>query len=539
MADEQKIHELEQELHRLRVIAPLFSEGAISPTQYNRMSDGQKATYHRNVQKSYQIEDELRELKKSDSQRDRERKDKRRKQIESRLSQIDRHLTDMNHLYVEPRVKEGKKPKPSALRDIENSQAEKELLENEMRSINPKRGPIASATRMITGVGEYVMSPVKKLGGKADRALGKAIGHNPKGNMTNDEVSALVHADDSSFGSIARRFGFDVEGPSARGSFLVDDGTKVWLFSSMRTHGRTITPSVWSPLNVSVMRRENPSGVTFTSKSAAQQYARLIQHELKDGEQARVEQSGGEWVVRTGWPVMKHNPKGNEYLIQYKDGYGNTGNWIDLGRLYAGTNAEAITSAKDAYAGVVRPGFKLRAKLLKRNPESDAASMYEKFHGKESEAISEFIEEEHYHGHLAALGQLIELKVYTITGLDATFCFDYEGEPSKGVILASNEEGTALYAVGGDQSLDLASVKMDKEDYLKDSMVIGDCYFVSYFTEKDFDNFENIVYEHELGEETGELPVLRYDRLNERLYIDGGAYCIKKPLLETSPGIEN
>jgi hypothetical protein len=180
-----------------------------------------------------------------------------------------------------------------------------------------------------------------------------------------------------------------------------------------------------------------------------------------------------------------------------------------------------------------------RKRKGKRNPESDAQSMFEAFHGRASSEIAEFIEEEHYHGNLAELGQLIELKVETVTGLDVTFNFEYEGKPEKGVILASNESGTSLYFVGGDQAIDLDEIEMADEEHLKDSMVIGSAYFVSYFTEKDFDNFEPTIYEHELGEETEELPTLRYDSLNKRLYLDGGAYIIKKPMFRTSDGIEN
>ena len=173
----------------------------------------------------------------------------------------------------------------------------------------------------------------------------------------------------------------------------------------------------------------------------------------------------------------------------------------------------------------------------KRNPEDSAAEMYEKFHGKDSTSIEEFIQEEHYHGHLAQLGDLIELKVQTVSGYDVTLSFD-----GMGVLLASNENGDQLYIVGGDQSLPLAKIHMDG-DYVKDSMVIGEAYFISYFTEKDFDKFESIIYEHEFGEdedthEKVPCPTLRYDNLNSRLYLDGGAYVIKKPLFETSRGIE-
>jgi hypothetical protein len=130
-------------------------------------------------------------------------------------------------------------------------------------------------------------------------------------------------------------------------------------------------------------------------------------------------------------------------------------------------------------------------------------------------------------------------------------------------LLCSNEDGTQLYVQGGDQSVDLKSIHM-ADVPVKDSMVLGEAYFVSYFTEKDFDDHQPTIYEHDLAEESdppkpkyrkGEVhtaanrpglgqgsgcyPTVRYDVLNQRVYLDGGDYEIKKPLMGTSPGIEN
>jgi hypothetical protein len=180
----------------------------------------------------------------------------------------------------------------------------------------------------------------------------------------------------------------------------------------------------------------------------------------------------------------------------------------------------------------------LKEMRKKDNPEDEAADMYSSFHGKPSESVDEFVEDEHYHGNLAQLGELVELKICTVSGFDCTLSFE-----TLGVQLASNEDGTQMYFVSGDQSLPLSKIHMDGDDYKKDSMVIGEVYFLSYFTEKDFDDFEPIIYEHELGidEDTKKklpCPTLRYDCLNEKIYLDGGAYIIKKPMFETSRGIE-
>ena len=107
------------------------------------------------------------------------------------------------------------------------------------------------------------------------------------------------------------------------------------------------------------------------------------------------------------------------------------------------------------------------------------------------------------------------------------------------VMLCSNEAGTQLYLIGGDQSLDLDELKFSDREREKELVTVGECFFVSYLTRKDFDKHEEIVYEHELGEETGVVPTLVYDRLNKRLMLSGGEYHIEQPLMSTSPGLEN
>jgi hypothetical protein len=42
-----------------------------------------------------------------------------------------------------------------------------------------------------------------------------------------------------------------------------------------------------------------------------------------------------------------------------------------------------------------------------------------------------------------------------------------------------------------------------------------------------------------LGEDTDELPMLRYEPLSQKIHVTGGAYKIEKPLIGVSPGIEN
>lgn len=96
------------------------------------------------------------------------------------------------------------------------------------------------------------------------------------------------------------------------------------------------------------------------------------------------------------------------------------------------------------------------------------------------------------------------------------------------VLLCSNEDGTQLYFVGGDQSLPLDDLKMGSgTDWLKDHMTIGVIDEITYRTRKAHDDFEVIDYFHQLGEETGRQPLLAYDTMNQALSISGGQYKIK------------
>ena len=55
----------------------------------------------------------------------------------------------------------------------------------------------------------------------------------------------------------------------------------------------------------------------------------------------------------------------------------------------------------------------------KRNPQSSSDDMYASFHGEPSDETLEIDEEEHYHSHLASLGELVEIKVKLHVGENA------------------------------------------------------------------------------------------------------------------------
>jgi hypothetical protein len=187
----------------------------------------------------------------------------------------------------------------------------------------------------------------------------------------------------------------------------------------------------------------------------------------------------------------------------------------------------------------------------RKNPATDAESAFESFHGEPSAETVVIEDELHEHEHLWTCGRLMELCVATLTGKYLELVWE-DRKDADIPYLACSEDGAQLYIEGGDQELDLKAIGMDGDRWVKDRMVIGQfapkekgrAYNITYRTKKDFDNFEEIDYQHELGESSKELrnpaaPYLEYEPRNKKLYITGGQYIIKKPLFGTSPGIEN
>lgn len=171
---------------------------------------------------------------------------------------------------------------------------------------------------------------------------------------------------------------------------------------------------------------------------------------------------------------------------------------------------EAVCAANLRRAGW-RPGRR------KANPAAEAAALSEAFHGRPVGEVVELEETLREHAHLAGLGtlDLIELE-------DGTTLEDFEG-----ALLASNEEGTQLFIAGGDQRVSLR--RFPDVDESKELINLGPVRRIVYTTDKQHlgrADKKRGPYEHELGEESGRLPDLIYDAVNERLSFAGGAYSI-------------
>jgi uncharacterized protein YoaH (UPF0181 family) len=181
--------------------------------------------------------------------------------------------------------------------------------------------------------------------------------------------------------------------------------------------------------------------------------------------------------------------------------------------------AEGLNEARAGRLGT-KGGYKRAVNVnrrgLKRNPMTDseidrAAALYSKFHGKSATEVKEYLTS--MRTKFAGLGKLVSL---IMADRDVQIQWANKEQP----MLAADPDGKQLYIIGGNQDLQLPAGK--------DFLDLGEVEQIEYFTQKDFDQFQPIVYFHKFGEETGERPRLMYDTYSQRLHLIGGAYKIKK-----------
>lgn len=172
------------------------------------------------------------------------------------------------------------------------------------------------------------------------------------------------------------------------------------------------------------------------------------------------------------------------------------------------------------------------------NPSSlsSSESLVEEFHGRSPTSVDDIVSFEEFPSSLGELGVLIELVVISNDeSEEIPISFDEEGP---GVVrLASAPGGTQYVLVGGDQSISEESLEedfgiRDKGEGWKRKLVLGEITSLTYFTDKHHLSGpkyqkDGCLYEHQLGEEGGELPTLLYDPNNETLEIVGGSYVTK------------
>ena len=228
---------------------------------------------------------------------------------------------------------------------------------------------------------------------------------------------------------------------------------------------------------------------------------------------------------------------------------------------YADTVAKA---AHRVYKGVRRelPGVLKHLKKIagRKNPIPEAEKIYEEFHGFPSQEVLEYIEQVHYHSVTAVLGTLVCLRVTLVNGeqkdliapgfwphYDAKDKLYWEFDPrtpmAKVIQATTAENGRQIIFRGGDQSIDLDSLKLKKEDW-HDHMKIGVIECITYRTRKSFeaDGKQEVDFYHFFGKEhsQGVKPDLAYYPISKHMAVIGGRYFIAPPkesLGGVSPGI--
>ncbi len=186
----------------------------------------------------------------------------------------------------------------------------------------------------------------------------------------------------------------------------------------------------------------------------------------------------------------------------------------------------------------------------KRNQNNGAEKIYRDFHGRAPHEVLALQDALVTSGDYSALGDMDELWLSPVKVDDDGKVLDDDGrkvapaivfEPKDKVILGVAGSGGQLYFIGGNQELPLDYAEKKGLPIDKRWMSLGAVYAISYKTEKSFNGFKTTTYVHELGEETGERPMLVYDSETKRMFLVGGEYSIapfdKK--MGASPGIVN
>lgn len=185
----------------------------------------------------------------------------------------------------------------------------------------------------------------------------------------------------------------------------------------------------------------------------------------------------------------------------------------------------------------------------KRNPEVEdsedqAQELARGFHGRENQETLEIEETEFYRENLSNLATLLDFEVF----IEARAKEGLITIPFEDVFIAGSPDRKQLYLVGETSLPDDWLRTANPSGCEKDKVIIGWVYKIGYWSDKFHlvGSNGNNDYDHEFGEQTfkpqakfkgvwklqdkianGLLPILIYDRLNERLELVGGGYEIR------------
>lgn len=197
------------------------------------------------------------------------------------------------------------------------------------------------------------------------------------------------------------------------------------------------------------------------------------------------------------------------------------------------------------HAGAVHEALK-SARYYRPNPNgngaSQAAQLYEDFHGRAPSDVLLLQEQLLRAGDYTALGDMGSLWLEPVSGDPSHWPQPtIEFARSDQVKLATDPQGKQLYLVGGNQQLPLEYLERKGLSTDKRFVALGEVFAISYNTVKNFDDFRDLEYAHEFGEQTGERPFAYYDAELARIVLVGGGYFIANvdDALGASPGIVN
>jgi hypothetical protein len=161
-----------------------------------------------------------------------------------------------------------------------------------------------------------------------------------------------------------------------------------------------------------------------------------------------------------------------------------------------------------------------RVRVRGRRGNPSAAELTEAFHGRPAEEIADVVETEYYDSEVADLGELKKLVIESDT-------YEYSLRFTGDTRVTCTPDGKQLELIGGDQQLAVSEFGISANG--KRIVPLGDARVIVYLTSKDFHNFEPTEYEHEFGEDGGELPFALYDVRNQKILLAGGSYVVKRP----------
>jgi hypothetical protein len=194
-----------------------------------------------------------------------------------------------------------------------------------------------------------------------------------------------------------------------------------------------------------------------------------------------------------------------------------------LARMAKGRRKAGNPRSKNARKKTNAHRPKHTAHRRRRNQEdmSGAEAMFETFHQKAPGQILTYEGFMQARSEFAELGQLRALRFYLDSANPSLPLTRFGSD----CLVVATADGSNIYFVGGDQSVDLAALGIASD---KDIVELGPCNYIEYLTVKGFHDFEPIRYHHEFGEEDKILPTLAYDQLNQTLFLESGNYRVKR-----------